>query len=60
MSAAIRAENPPDVGIPSNTYLFEIAWEVCNQVGGIYTVIRSKVPTVIEQWGKDNYFLIGP
>jgi glycogen synthase len=45
---------------PSNAYLFEIAWEVCNQVGGIYTVIRSKVPTVIEEWGKENYFLIGP
>lgn len=46
--------------IISNTILFEIAWEVCNQVGGIYTVIRSKVPSVIEKWGKDNYFLIGP
>lgn len=40
--------------------LFEIAWEVCNQVGGIYTVIRSKVPSVIDKWGADNYFLIGP
>ena len=46
--------------IPANTVLFEIAWEVCNQVGGIYTVIRSKVPSVIEKWGKENYFLIGP
>ena len=43
-----------------NTFLFEIAWEVCNQVGGIYTVIRSKVPSVIEKFGKDNYCLIGP
>lgn len=39
--------------------LFEIAWEVCNQVGGIYTVIRSKVPAMVEEWG-DNYCLIGP
>lgn len=46
--------------IPENTFLFETAWEVCNQVGGIYTVIRSKVPSVIEKWGKDNYCLIGP
>jgi glycogen synthase len=45
---------------PKNTILFEIAWEVCNQVGGIYTVIRSKVPSVIEKWGMENYFLIGP
>lgn len=40
-------------------YLFEVAWEVCNQVGGIYTVIRSKVPSMVEEWG-DNYCLIGP
>jgi glycogen(starch) synthase len=40
--------------------LFEIAWEVCNQVGGIYTVIRSKVPSVIEKWGVEDYLLIGP
>ncbi len=60
MNAAIQADSPPNAGIPKNTYLFEIAWEVCNQVGGIYTVIRSKVPSVIEQWGNENYFLIGP
>ncbi len=53
LSAAVPA-------IPENTTLFEIAWEVCNQVGGIYTVIRSKVPSVIEKWGEENYFLIGP
>ncbi len=45
---------------PKATKLFEIAWEVCNQVGGIYTVIRSKVPSVIKKWGVDDYFLIGP
>ncbi len=42
------------------TKLFEIAWEVCNQVGGIYTVIRSKVPSVIKKWGVNDYCLIGP
>ncbi len=41
------------------TLLFEIAWEVCNQVGGIYTVIRSKVPAMVDKWG-DDYCLIGP
>ncbi len=39
--------------------LAEIAWEVCNQVGGIYTVIRSKLPAMIERWD-DSFFLIGP
>jgi glycogen synthase len=47
-------------GIYKNVNLFEVAWEVCNQVGGIYTVIRSKVPSVIQKCGKDNYFLLGP
>ena len=42
-----------------NTLLTEISWEVCNQVGGIYTVIRSKVPTVKKKWGK-RYLLLGP
>lgn len=41
------------------TILAEIAWEVCNQVGGIYTVIRSKVPVMIDKWG-ENYLLLGP
>lgn len=39
--------------------LLEIAWEVCNQVGGIYTVIRSKVPAMVEKWD-DDYALLGP
>jgi glycogen(starch) synthase len=43
----------------SNTLLIEVAWEVCNQVGGIYTVIRSKSPTQVNKWG-NNYCTIGP
>jgi glycogen synthase len=39
--------------------LTEVAWEVCNQVGGIYTVIRSKVPVMVREWGT-NYYLLGP
>jgi glycogen(starch) synthase len=39
--------------------LFEVSWEVCNQVGGIHTVIRSKIPSMIDKWG-DGYFLMGP
>jgi glycogen(starch) synthase len=37
----------------------ELAWEVCNQVGGIYTVLRSKVPSMISRWGS-RYCLVGP
>ncbi|XP_025257703.1 glycogen [starch] synthase, liver isoform X3 [Theropithecus gelada] len=39
--------------------LFEVAWEVTNKVGGIYTVIQTKAKTTADEWG-DNYFLIGP
>lgn len=40
-------------------FLIEVAWETCNQVGGIYTVIRTKVPSMVEKWGND-YLLLGP
>jgi len=39
--------------------IIECAWEVCNQVGGIYTVIRSKVPAAVARRG-ENYCLLGP
>ncbi|MDP5172856.1 MAG: glycosyltransferase [Bacteroidia bacterium] len=42
-----------------NALLVEVAWEVANQVGGIYTVIRSKVPSMKANWD-DRYLLIGP
>jgi glycogen(starch) synthase len=42
-----------------NKILVEVAWEVCNQIGGIYTVIRSKVPIMAQNWG-DKYLLVGP
>jgi glycogen(starch) synthase len=48
----------PDVLNP-DALLVEVAWEVCNQVGGIYTVIRSKVPATMPAWG-DRYCLVGP
>ncbi|OGP83680.1 MAG: carbohydrate phosphorylase [Deltaproteobacteria bacterium RBG_16_58_17] len=40
-------------------FLFEVSWEVCNKVGGIYTVIASKLPEATRLYG-ENYFLIGP
>ena len=39
--------------------IIEVAWEVCNQVGGIYTVIRSKVPAMVEH-ANGPYCMIGP
>lgn len=42
-----------------NTLLIEVAWEVMNQQGGIYTVIKSKLLETCTKWG-DNYCLLGP
>lgn len=47
-----RKEKQPD-------YLFEIGWEVCNKVGGIYTVLSSKAAQLVSKY-QDNYILIGP
>ncbi|WP_165940007.1 glycosyltransferase [Dyadobacter psychrotolerans] len=41
------------------TILFEIAWEVCNQIGGIFTYLKSKIPVMIDTYG-DDYLLVGP
>jgi glycogen(starch) synthase len=42
-----------------DSVLFEVAWEVCSQIGGIYTVIKTKAATMVDRWG-ENYFLVGP
>ncbi len=39
--------------------LIETAWEVCNQVGGIYTVMRSKAPSMVKNHG-GNFCMVGP
>ena len=40
-------------------FLFEVSWEVCNKVGGIYAVLQSKLEQAIKNFG-DDYVLIGP
>lgn len=39
--------------------LFETSWEVCNQIGGIYTVVSTKAKSMVHEYG-DKYILIGP
>jgi len=53
LSAA--ATYPPQ----SDVALFEISWEVCNQVGGIYQVLRSKAEAMVRRWG-NCYVVVGP
>ncbi len=40
-------------------YLFEVSWEVCNKVGGIHTVITTKIAESLENYG-DGYIALGP
>ncbi|MDE6643011.1 MAG: glycogen/starch synthase [Muribaculaceae bacterium] len=39
--------------------LFETSWEVCNKIGGIYTVLSTKANTLHKLY-KDNVVFIGP
>lgn len=55
---AEEAPEPPKRDV-QNHILFECAWEVANKVGGIYTVIKTKVPVTVAEYG-DRYTLIGP
>ncbi len=40
-------------------FVFESSWEVCNKVGGIYTVLSSRAKTLQEEM-KDHIIFIGP
>lgn len=40
-------------------YIFESSWEVCNKVGGIYTVLSTRANTLQERF-RDKLFFIGP
>ncbi|KAJ6155823.1 Glycogen synthase [Penicillium chermesinum] len=42
-----------------NHMLFEVATEVANRVGGIYSVLKSKAPVTTAEYG-ERYTLIGP
>ena len=39
--------------------VFETSWEVCNKVGGIYTVLSTKAKNLVTLY-KDKVFFIGP
>ncbi|MBS1687997.1 MAG: alpha-glucan family phosphorylase [Bacteroidetes bacterium] len=40
-------------------YLFEVSWEVCNKVGGIYTVLATKAQTIEKEW-HERLIMVGP
>lgn len=59
MSANPHVPPPPADPATQPPLLFEVAWEVCWKLGGIYTVLRTKAPSMIERWS-DRYIMIGP
>ena len=40
-------------------FIFESSWEVCNKVGGIYTVLSTRAKTLQDAM-KDHVIFIGP
>ncbi|MFH1126468.1 MAG: glycosyltransferase [Candidatus Altiarchaeota archaeon] len=43
----------------AETFLIEVSYEVCNKVGGIYSLLKSKAPYITREYGR-NYLAIGP
>lgn len=41
------------------SYIFEVSWEVCNLVGGIYTVLSTKAKTLQKNY-KEKVVFVGP
>lgn len=48
-----------NMSVTTPDYLFESSWEVCNKVGGIYTVLSTKAHT-LQQKLQDRVIFIGP
>src|SRR5262245_40383115 len=55
--APVRQEAPPPPEVtdtspsaPLPPMLFEVAWEVCWQLGGIYTVLKTKAENMLDRW----------
>ncbi|KKT35558.1 MAG: Glycogen synthase [Parcubacteria group bacterium GW2011_GWA2_44_12] len=53
-TAHTKQRAPADVDM-----LFEVSWEACNKVGGIYTVLMSKAERLVSHY-RNNYVLVGP
>lgn len=49
----------PQAEIPSLDLIFETSWEVCNKIGGIYTVLSTKAKA-LQYLYKDKVVFIGP
>jgi phosphorylase/glycogen(starch) synthase len=46
--------------MPELDFLFEVSWEICHKIGGIHTVISSKLPAQNQQLAPNKHLFIGP
>ena len=46
------------MAIEAQDYIFEASWEVCNKIGGIYTVLSTKAKT-LQKLHKDHIIFLG-
>jgi glycogen synthase len=46
-------------GLLTPDFIFEVSWEVCNKVGGIYTVLSTRAKTLQSEF-QDRLIFIGP
>lgn len=51
---------PIDKGSDVPDYVFEASWEVCNKVGGIFTVLSSRAKTMQTLLGDEHVIFVGP
>ncbi|XP_043536039.1 glycogen [starch] synthase, muscle-like isoform X1 [Chiloscyllium plagiosum] len=59
VSDSLRRPESSGPPLRDDVILVEVAWEVTNKVGGIYTVIQTKAKVTIDEWG-ENYVMMGP
>jgi glycogen synthase len=57
LETELKPDSKADIE-PKADMVFEVSWEVCNKVGGIYTVVKSKAELMVAKYKK--YCLIGP
>ena len=50
MDYDLREKEEEKVGKKAD-FLFEVSWEVCNKVGGIFTVVKSKAARMKDYYG---------
>ena len=52
----MQAEKP--LALKKNSLLAEASWEVCNKIGGIYTVLSTKAKVLQEAYGDNLVFIV--